>query len=82
MPVHPELTKYATKISSKAKYPIKTFAALMKALGGENARITFEGPRGTVKGLRKVIPAEFFPVESEKDLLKKSEKLRAKYMKK
>jgi hypothetical protein len=52
----------------------------MKALGGEDSRIEFDGPRGSVRELKAVIPDDFFPVESEEDLLEKSERLRAKYL--
>lgn len=78
--VHPQITKYVRMISSRTTYPIKNFAQLMKALGGEDTVIVFEGPRGAAKQLRRVIPARFFPVASEEDLLKKSEQLREKYM--
>jgi hypothetical protein len=53
----------------------------MKAVGGEEAAIDFDGPRGTAKQLKHVLPDHFFPIESEEDLLAKSEALRAKYMK-
>lgn len=79
-PVHPQIAKYAREISSKTKYPIRNFAQLVKALGGEDSAIEFEGPRGKAKELKKAIPDDFFPVESEDDLLKKSEALRAKHL--
>ena len=80
MPAHPKIGKYAKEISGRAQYPIKTIDELMKALGGDDVAIEFEGPRGAARNLRKVIPAEFFPVKSEADLVEKSEKLRAKHM--
>jgi hypothetical protein len=78
--VHPQITKYAHEISPRTKYPIRNFAQLMKAFGGEDAVIELEGPRGHAKELRRAIPDEFFPVESEQDLREQSEALRAKYL--
>lgn len=78
--VHPHISKYAQAISSRTTYPIKNFGQLVKALGGEDTVIEFDGPRGPAKELRRAIPDDFFPVKSEEDLLHKSEALRAKYL--
>jgi hypothetical protein len=81
MPVHPQITKYAREISSRTKYPIANLGQLVKAVG-EDTVIEFEGARGTAKEVSRIIPDHFFPVASEEDLLKKSEELRATYMRK
>jgi hypothetical protein len=80
--VHSRIKKYARQISSRTKYPIKSIDQLLKALGGDKAVIQFERTRTPAKALRRVISSRFFPVASEEDLLKKSEGLRAKHMRK
>jgi len=77
---HPRIAEYGRSISSRTKYPIGDLRQLIEALGGDDTVIDFEGRKTVAKQLREAIPDSFFPVESEEDLLKKSEELRAKYL--
>jgi len=79
MPEHPQVGKYVREISSRVRYPIENFGQLMKALGGHDAVIEFEGWRGAAGRLKEFIPDHYFPVVSEEDLRRKSEELRTRY---
>jgi hypothetical protein len=66
-----EIERAAKRVSEKAKYPIRNFKQLADAFGGEDATIEFEGQGRKLGQVKKLIPDEFFPVESEEDLIAK-----------
>jgi hypothetical protein len=73
-----EIQKAAKRASRKTKYPIHNFKQLADALGGDEAEVTYEGKSHKVKEAKKVLPDDFFPVESEEDLLAKASYIRAR----
>jgi hypothetical protein len=58
-------------VTKNAKYPINSFEDLANAMGGDNATITFRGKTMTMADARSVIPAYYFPIASETDLVAK-----------
>jgi hypothetical protein len=66
-------------VSQNTEYPIANFGQLMKALGGKDAAIQFEGWKGTAGHLKEFVPDHYFPVVSEEDLAQKAEDLRARH---
>jgi hypothetical protein len=66
----------AKRVSKKARYPINGFDDLAKALGGENADIKFEGKEYKVSHVRRLVTVDYFPIESEEDLIAKAAHLR------
>jgi len=66
-----EIVSAAKDFSGKARYPVPGFQRLGAAPGGENAPVTAVGERPKVGDLRDVVPAEYFPIESEDDLVMK-----------
>ena len=72
--VHPDLQDtiaVVKQVNAKSKYPIENFDALAKAMGGEQASITFRGRTLTMADARNVIPSYYFPIQSEADLMAK-----------
>lgn len=72
--LQPELreTIYLVKqITAKAKFPIQSLDDLIEALGGEEVTITFRGRTMTMGQVRNLIPAYYFPIGSERDLIAK-----------
>ena len=59
------------QVNAKAKYPIASFDDLAKALGGDDATVTFRGRTITMAEARTLIPAYYFPIASESDLTAK-----------
>jgi hypothetical protein len=78
--IHPEVDKHVRNVSQKTKFPIRNIAQLMKALGGDDAPIEFEGWQAPAGRLKQFIPDHYFPVVSEEDLVRKAEDLRALHM--
>jgi hypothetical protein len=71
--VPPQLEQIAAAVagvSSKLEYPIKD-QEHGSALLGEDAKVEYEGRSYSVAELRKLIPPEYFPIESEPDLIAK-----------
>jgi hypothetical protein len=62
------LDKVRRVTSGKLKYPIHNFRQLADALGGENAMVTWEGRAVPIGQARKLLPDDYFPIESEEDL--------------
>jgi len=71
-----DIVHAAKDISKKAQYPLNSFDDLAKALGGEHAKVKYEGKDRKVAEARQ-IPAEFYPIESEEDLIAKLAHLRS-----
>jgi hypothetical protein len=57
-------------VSSKLEFPIKD-QEHGAALLGEDAKVEYEGRSYSVAELRRLIPPEYFPIESEHDLIAK-----------
>lgn len=71
---HPDLHEtigLVKQLNQTAKYPINNFEDLGKALGGENATFTFRGRSMTMSEAKAAIPAYYFPIASESDLMTK-----------
>lgn len=66
----------AKNVSKKVQYPINSFDDIVKALGGDNSTIDFEGQGHKIGHVRKLIPSDYFPIESEEDLIAKIAHLR------
>lgn len=66
-----EIVRAVKQVSANAKYPINTFDELAKAMGGEDATVTFRGRSMKVAEARRFIPAYYFPIGSEDDLVAK-----------
>ena len=66
-----EVTKVATKVADNVKFPVRDFRHLAKALGGEDAEIQYEGKGRKVGQVRRLIPPEYFPIDSREDLIAK-----------
>jgi hypothetical protein len=66
------LDKVRRVTSGKLKYPIHNFRQLAEALGGENAMVTWEGQSLPMGQARKLLPDDYFPIESEEDLFVKA----------
>lgn len=71
----PELGEFLNKvksISGRLRYPIHNFEQLVKALGGAQATVDWEGRKVAVGQAKHIFPNHFFPIESEDDLLTKA----------
>jgi len=66
-----EVLRFVKQVSSRAQYPIAGFDELAQALGGEDARLTIRGQEFRVGNLRQQLPAYYFPIGSEADLIVK-----------
>jgi hypothetical protein len=66
-----DLIRLVRRIATSATYPITSFTALSDALGGDEATISFGGRDWPLAELRRMIPAYYFPIASEDDLVAK-----------
>ena len=66
-----EIIQVATRVADKAKFPIRDFKHISEALGGEEAEIEYEGKAHKVGQVRRLIPPEYFPIDSREDLIAK-----------
>jgi hypothetical protein len=64
-----EIMDVASDFSTRADYPIKNFGELRQALGGERGSVSLLGETYKVSELRDIVPQEYFPIESEEDLV-------------
>jgi hypothetical protein len=71
-----DIVDVAKHISKKAQYPLNSFDDLAKALGGEKAKVKYEGRDRDVAEARQ-IPSDLYPIESEADLIAKLAHLRS-----
>ncbi|HEX6290597.1 MAG TPA: DUF6065 family protein [Herpetosiphonaceae bacterium] len=58
-------------LSKQTVYPIQTPDDFVAALGGPDATISFHGRSFSLAALRSAIPAYYFPIDSEDDLIAK-----------
>ena len=71
----PELSAFIDKVrsvSERLTYPIEDSRQLIESLGGEQATIEWEGVTHQAGQAVKVVPDDYFPIESEEDLLVKA----------
>lgn len=73
-----EVVKTARAIEGRLKYPIRNFKELADALGGEDAEVEHEGRKRKIGQLRRLVPPEYFPVDSTEDLIAKAVELRSR----
>jgi hypothetical protein len=66
-----DVVRVADQVSKRVSYPIRNFKQLADALGGEQAEIEYEGRLRKVGQVKRMIPGEFFPIESREDLIAK-----------
>lgn len=66
-----EIISVVHDVSAKAQYPIGNFGQLAQALGGDKGSVTLLGETYKVSELRNIVPPEYFPIESEEDLVMK-----------
>ena len=71
-----DIVDIARDISKKAKYPLNNFDDLAKTLGGDKAKVKYEGKDRDVAEARQ-IPSDYYPIESEADLIAKLTHLRS-----
>lgn len=64
------------QISQKCKFPIASFLDLADALGGLETQISFCGKRMRLAEIERLIPAYYFPISNENDLIAKVDELR------
>ena len=66
-----EVTKWADRVSKKAKYPVKDAKDLLDAVGDDDTEVEYAGRKMKLGEIKKALPKEFFPVESREDLIAK-----------
>jgi hypothetical protein len=66
-----EVTRAAKKVSEKVDYPIRNFNQAARALGGDEAEFEFGGRRPKVKDAKPFVSNDYFPIDSEEDLIAK-----------
>jgi hypothetical protein len=79
--LHPEVEEViraVRQVSAGAKYPIQSFDELAQALGGDQGTVTFRGQQMRVGDIRRLIPAYYFPIGSEQDLIAKVSDLQSR----
>lgn len=79
--MHPEVDEViraVRQVSARAKYPIQSFDELSHAMGGDEAAVTFRGQQMAVRDIRRLIPAYYFPIGSEQDLIAKVSDLQSR----
>lgn len=70
-PSFAETANVVKAVTSKTKFPVNSYEDLTQALGGESAAITFGGRTMTLAQIKQFVPAYYFPISSEADLVAK-----------
>jgi hypothetical protein len=73
-----DLLNVIKKVGAGTKYPVNSFDDLADALGGDKATIMFGGRTVTMAEARNLVPAYYFPIGSERDLVAKISDLRSR----
>ena len=73
-----EIVQTAKAIEPRLRYPIHNFKELADALGGEDAEVDFAGQKRKVGQVRRLLPPEYFPIDSTEDLIAKAVELRSR----
>lgn len=73
-----EVFRVLRLVLSGANFPIKSAVDVEQALGGEDEQFTFHGRLFPVRLVREMVPAYYFPIASEDDLVAKVADLRAR----
>lgn len=66
-----EVTRWADRVSTKAKYPVNDAKGLLDAVGTDETEVEYAGRKMKLGQIKKALPKEFFPVESREDLIAK-----------
>lgn len=66
-----DVLEIAKRVSGRVTYPINDYKQLSEALGGDDAEIEVKGKRYKPGQVRKLFPGDYFPIESEEDLVAK-----------
>jgi hypothetical protein len=64
------------EFAANARYPIEDLESLVDALGGADARVIIRGTAMRLSEARALVPAYYFPIGSEPDLIAKIADLR------
>jgi hypothetical protein len=64
-----EYGRVAKRVSEKTRYPIRNFNQLADALGGQEADVDVHGEKVKVGRGRGLLNKNFFPIESEEELV-------------
>lgn len=78
---NPQLRETAAlvkKISGSGKYPISSVDDLITAVGGPDSTFTFKGRTMSLREAKDFVPAHYFPITSEADLIAKLSDVQAK----
>jgi hypothetical protein len=78
--LHPEFMETASivkRVVAATKFPINSFDELAQALGGTSATVAFRGRVMTLSEIKALVPAYYFPIGSERDLMAKMRDLQA-----
>jgi hypothetical protein len=73
-----EILDAAKRVSDRTRYPIRNLKQLVDAVGGEEASFDFGGQGYKLGPLQRLVPNEYFPIESHEDLVAKIADLRAR----
>ena len=79
---HPDLNdiyQVARLLKSRAQFPLNSAADVEEALGGHAATFEFAGQAIPVTEIRNMVPAYYFPIATEDDLVAKIADLRARH---
>ena len=74
MRAHPELREsfeIVRTITTKAQFPINSFSEFSEAMGGDDATISVAGQVMRMKDVASMVPAYYFPIANENDLIAK-----------
>jgi hypothetical protein len=70
-----EMRKHIKQIPGLSKFPIRDHDHLSELLGGKDKEFKFKEKKLTAADVMRMFPANYFPVESEDDLVAKAAKL-------
>jgi hypothetical protein len=76
---HPEVREViclVKRVAQRARFPIAGIDELAEALGGEGSSVLLGGRTMTAGEWRRRVPAYYFPIHSEEDLIAKVSDLR------
>lgn len=66
-----DVLEIAKRVSARLTYPIKDYKQLSEALGGDDAEVELKGRKYKPGQARKLFPGDYFPIDSEEDLVAK-----------
>jgi hypothetical protein len=70
-----EIRRVGAELKDRSAFPIESFDDLVEQLGGEDARVSYDGRRYRVRPFRGFVPRNYFPLISEGDFVDKAKDL-------